>query len=196
MASTPLPLVLASSSVYRRALLEKFGLPFITATPDVDELRLAEEPATDLVRRLAFEKATALKAEFPEHLIIGSDQVAVCKGRILGKPHTRARAIEQLKRSSGQEVVFYTGLCLYNSATQESHCLVDTFTVEFRELTEAEICRYVDQEKPFNCAGSFKSEGFGITLFKRMHGDDPNSLIGLPLIKLAELLRLNGVQLP
>ncbi|MCL4410646.1 MAG: Maf family nucleotide pyrophosphatase [Gammaproteobacteria bacterium] len=194
--SQTLPLVLASSSIYRRELLAKFGLTFTADSPDIDELRLANEPAHDLVKRLAIEKAHALKAKYPNHLIIGSDQVAVCRNQVLGKPHTRANAIAQLEQSSGETVTFLTGLCVLNSATGNYQALVEPFNVEFRQLSRNEIERYVDREQPFNCAGSFKSEGFGITLFARLQGDDPNSLIGLPLIRLAELLRGYGLQLP
>lgn len=194
--SQVLPLVLASSSIYRRELLTKFGISFVTDSPNIDELRLPNEQPTDLVKRLAIEKARALRQKYPHHLIIGSDQVAVCRNTVLGKPHTRSNAIAQLEKSSGETVTFLTGLCLLNSATGEYQAVVEPFNVEFRHLSRAEIERYVDQEQPFNCAGSFKSEGFGITLFARLSGDDPNSLVGLPLIRLAEMLRGHGLQLP
>ncbi|WP_288377835.1 nucleoside triphosphate pyrophosphatase [uncultured Pseudomonas sp.] len=191
-----LPLLLASSSPYRRELLQRLRLPFTWASPDIDEKRNAEEPATELVRRLARQKAEALANSHPQHLIIGSDQVAVLGEQILGKPHTFERACEQLLAASGQQVTFLTGLALLNSSTGK--CQVDCipFTVTLRELDRERVERYVQAEQPLDCAGSFKAEGLGVTLFQSTHGCDATSLIGLPLIRLVHMLHAEGVQLP
>ncbi|QXI42176.1 Maf-like protein [Pseudomonas wayambapalatensis] len=191
-----LPLLLASSSPYRRELLQRLRLPFTWASPDIDEKRNAEEPATELVRRLARQKAEALANSHPQHLIIGSDQVAVLGEQILGKPHTFERACEQLLAASGQQVTFLTGLALLNSSTGK--CQVDCipFTVTLRELDRERVERYVQTEQPLDCAGSFKAEGLGVTLFQSTHGCDATSLIGLPLIRLVDMLHAEGVQLP
>ena len=187
-------LVLASSSPYRQQLLHKLRIPFTSASPDIDETPLAAVKAPQLVERLACLKAQALARDSPQALIIGSDQVCCHQGAILGKPGNREAAIQQLSQLQGQSISFYTGLCLYNAATQQSQSLVDEFKVHFRSLTPEQIHFYVDAEQPFDCAGSFKSEGLGITLFQRLEGDDPNSLEGLPLIRLTELLRQAGVE--
>lgn len=187
------PLVLASSSRYRRQLLQKLGLDFITASPDIDETPLPNETAQQLTARLAEAKAIALTEAHPDALIIGSDQVCSFQGQILGKSGNRKNALAQLSLLSGQSACFMTGLCLFNAATGHKQTLVDEFWVHFRQLTPAQIEFYVDQEQPFDCAGSFKSEGLGITLFNRLEGDDPNSLIGLPLILLSEMLRQEGM---
>lgn len=191
-----LPLLLASSSPYRRELLQRLRLPFTWASPDIDEGRNAEEPATELVRRLARQKAEALAKSHSQHLIIGSDQVAVLGEQILGKPHTFERACEQLLAASGQQVTFLTGLALLNSSTGQ--CQVDCipFTVTLRELDRERVERYVQAEQPLDCAGSFKAEGLGVTLFQSTHGCDATSLIGLPLIRLVDMLHAEGVQLP
>lgn len=191
-----LPLLLASSSPYRRELLQRLRLPFTWASPDIDEGRNAEEPATELVRRLARQKAEALANSHSQHLIIGSDQVAVLGEQILGKPHTFERACEQLLVASGQQVTFLTGLALLNSSTGQ--CQVDCipFTVTLRELDRERVERYVHAEQPLDCAGSFKAEGLGVTLFQSTHGCDATSLIGLPLIRLVDMLHAEGVQLP
>ncbi|CNI66202.1 Maf family protein [Yersinia bercovieri] len=186
-------LVLASTSSYRRTLLEKLQLPFITAAPKVDETPQPGEAADALVQRLALAKAQALAARYPQHRIIGSDQVCVINGEIVGKPHNHANAVKQLQQASGQCVTFYTGLALLNTATGTINCLCETFDVYFRTLSEAEINGYLTREQPWNCAGSFKSEGLGITLFERLSGRDPNSLIGLPLIALTQMLIEQGV---
>ncbi|HEK1686306.1 TPA: septum formation inhibitor Maf [Pseudomonas putida] len=190
------PLLLASSSPYRRELLQRLRLPFTWASPDIDEGRNAEEPATELVRRLARQKAEALANSHSQHLIIGSDQVAVLGEQILGKPHTFERACEQLLAASGQQVTFLTGLALLNSSTGQ--CQVDCipFTVTLRELDRERVERYVQAEQPLDCAGSFKAEGLGVTLFQSTHGCDATSLIGLPLIRLVDMLHAEGVQLP
>lgn len=191
-----LPLVLASSSTYRRDLLERLRLPFSCRSPDIDESRLPGESAEQLVRRLAEQKARALAAEFPQHLIIGSDQVAVLGTQILGKPHDLARARQQLQAASGASVTFLTGLALLNSAS--GNCQVDCipFTVHFRTLDEEGITRYLLAEQPFDCAGSFKAEGLGVSLFRSTEGSDATSLIGLPLIRLVDMLLNEGLSIP
>ena len=193
-----LPLLLASSSAYRKQLLEKLQLPFTYASPDIDESILPNEDASTYVERLAIEKAKALQSDFSEHIIIGSDQCAVLdingQQRILGKPHTPENAVQQLKDCSGKKVTFLTGLCCFNSHTKKTLSIVEPFTVHFRELTEAQIRRYIEQEMPLDCAGSFKSEGMGIRLFSALEGRDPNSLVGLPLIALVDLLEQHGIQ--
>lgn len=187
-------IVLASSSPYRRALLDKLGFAYRSKKPDVDETPYPNETPHELVARLAEMKARAVTSHFPDAFIIGSDQVAVLDGEILGKPGTKARAFEQLKKASGRCVTFLTGLCLLDSATQKSTTEVVPFDVHFRKLTDGMIDRYLEREQPFNCAGSFKSEGLGIVLFERLEGDDPNTLIGLPLIRLTRLLEQAGVE--
>ncbi|OLS62173.1 Maf family protein [Pseudomonas putida] len=191
-----LPLILASSSPYRRELLARLHLPFDCASPDIDERRLEDEPAVDLVERLAREKALALADRHPAHLIIGSDQVAVLGEQILGKPHTFDKACEQLLAASGNHVTFLTGVALLNSATGE--CQVDCvpFSVHMRELDLARIERYLRIEQPYDCAGSFKCEGLGVSLFQSTHGCDATSLIGLPLIRLVDMLIKEGVSVP
>ncbi|RUO44452.1 septum formation inhibitor Maf [Aliidiomarina taiwanensis] len=187
------PLVLASSSPFRKELLERLQRPFITATPDIDESALEGETAPELVQRLAQRKAAALAPRFPHHLIIGSDQVAVANGHILGKPHTEENAYLQLKQFSGQKVTFHTGVSVYDSALEKYHTSLANYAVYFRQLSDEDIWAYIRAEQPLQCAGSFKSEGLGICLFERMEGDDPTSLIGLPLIQLCTLLRDCGV---
>jgi len=193
-----LPLLLASSSIYRQQLLEKLQLPFSMASPDIDESLRAHEDPRDYVQRLAIEKAKALANDYPNHIIIGSDQCAVLEvdGQqvILGKPHTVENALKQLSQASGKQVTFLTGLCVFNSQTQQEVSLVEPFTVHFRTLTQAQIERYIEQESPLDCAGSFKSEGLGIRLFSALEGRDPNSLIGLPLIALVDLLEQQGIE--
>ncbi len=186
-------LVLASTSPFRKSLLEKLGMPFITAAPEVDESAQLDESATDLVMRLAAAKAQALAETYPDHLIIGSDQVCVIDGKITGKPHTADNAHQQLRQASGHSVIFYTGLALYDSHSQQLQVICEPFNVDFRTLTEEEIVNYVAKEQPLNCAGSFKSEGLGIMLFDRLSGRDPNTLVGLPLIALCEMLRAAGI---
>ena len=185
-------LILASTSPYRRLLLEKLGIPFTCAAPEVDELPLPAETPRHLVLRLAQAKAQALAERFPHHLIIGSDQVCVLDGEITGKPHTEENARKQLKKASGNIVTFYTGLALYNSVNGQLQTECEPFDVHFRHLTEQEINHYVQKESPLNCAGSFKSEGLGIALFERFEGRDPNTLVGLPLIALCQMLRREG----
>jgi len=190
-------LLLVSSSPYRRELLGRLQLHFSWQSPSIDESRHEDESATDLVKRLAEEKARALADSHPDHLIIGSDQVAaLSNGQILGKPHDLARAQQQLHAASGSSVTFLTGLALLNSNTGQ--CQVDCvpFTVHFRSLSDAQILRYLQREQPFDCAGSFKSEGLGISLFRSTEGEDTSSLIGLPLIRLVDMLLNEGVEIP
>ena len=186
-------LVLASTSPYRQELLTRLGLPFETASPEVDETRQADEDPEELVKRLSLEKAKAVAKEHPDALIIGSDQVATLGDTILGKPGTHERAMQQLKAASGHSVIFLTGLSLYDSASGRSHTVCEPFRVDFRDLGETEIDDYLRREEPYDCAGSFKSEGLGIALFSLMDGEDPNSLVGLPLIQLVSMLQENGV---
>ena len=189
-------LVLASTSVYRRELLQRFGLPFDIARPDLDESPLPEEAPWATAERLAVEKARAVASQFDSALIIGSDQVAYMDGARFGKPGTVERAIAQLKSMSGRSVIFHTALAVLNTRT--GHVQVDAVPTEvrFRTLSDEEIVRYVDKERPLDCAGSAKSEGLGITLLDALRGDDPNALVGLPLIALARMLRNEGVALP
>jgi MAF protein len=186
-------LVLASTSPYRRELLERLKLPFVTAAPDVDESVLPAETPQALVIRLAEQKARAVATDHSHALIIGSDQVATIDGLILGKPGNHDRASQQLALASGKKVTFFTGLCLYNSATDHCQIHCEPFHVHFRTLDEATIEHYLQREQPYNCAGSFKSEGLGIVLFERLQGDDPNALIGLPLIRLVSMLKDEGI---
>ncbi|MAD76118.1 MAG: septum formation inhibitor Maf [Rheinheimera sp.] len=188
-------LYLASTSVYRRQLLTKLTPHFTAVKPQTDETPLPDEDATALVRRLARAKAQAVAATLSEGLVIGSDQVAVFNGQIIGKPHTVDNAIAQLSQFSGHSVTFLTGLALLNAATGKCQLVVEPFAVCFRTLSQQEIVSYVEREQPLDCAGSFKSEGLGISLFSALRGEDPNSLIGLPLIKLLQLLRNEGVNL-
>ena len=190
------PLILGSTSPFRKALLQKLGIPFIAVSPDTDETCREGESPAELVCRLAEDKARDVGGRHPDALIIGSDQVACIDNVILGKPGDRRNAIAQLTASSGRAVTFYTGLCLYNAASGKIESAVEPFIVRFRNLTRAQIERYVDQEKPYNCTGSFKSEGYGITLFSALEGRDPNALIGLPLILLVEMLGRQGIELP
>ncbi|MET1080115.1 MAG: nucleoside triphosphate pyrophosphatase [Pseudomonas sp.] len=189
-------LVLASSSPYRRELLARLRLPFSWAAPELDETAEAGESALLLVQRLAEQKARALAARHGNHLIIGSDQVAVLDDRILGKPHDLPRAQAQLQAASGRSLTFLTGLALLNSAS--GRCQVDCvpFTVHFRPLDAVRIRRYLEAEQPFDCAGSFKAEGLGISLFRATEGTDSTSLIGLPLIRLVDMLLAEGIEIP
>lgn len=188
-----LPIVLASSSVYRRELLQRLQLSFEWASPAIDETPQPLETPVALAERLACAKAAALAQRYPRHLIIGSDQVASLDGAPLGKPGDFANASKQLQACSGRRVEFTTGLCLLDSSNRSQQSLVESFSVVFRDLSKAQIESYLRREQPFDCAGSFKVEGLGIALFERLEGDDPNSLIGLPLIRLVSLLEQAGV---
>ena len=189
-------LILGSTSVYRRSLLEKLQIPFVTAAPEIDETRHEGESAVDMVLRLSHQKALAVAENYPDTLIIGSDQCAVLDEQILGKPGNHATAVKQLTTCSGKKVSFLTGLCLYNAKTRQHQLELIPFDVEFRTLSSEEIESYLQREQPYHCAGSFKSEGLGISLFKALHGEDPNALVGLPLIKLCEMLRREGMAIP
>jgi septum formation protein len=189
-------LILASTSPYRRELLSRLHIPFEVVAPEVDEAPLTGESPVETAERLAEAKARAVAADFPDGLIIGSDQVAHMGERRFGKPGTRENAVAQLRAMSGHSVVFHTGLCLLNAASGRVHLRGIPTEVRFRELSDAEIQRYLDREDSLNCAGSARSEGLGISLLEHMRGDDPNALVGLPLIALSDMLRAEGVALP
>ena len=186
-------IILASTSSYRAELLERLQLPFTAVAPDLDETPLEGETPSALVARLASGKAQAMAAQFETGLVIGSDQVAVLGQDILGKPGTEDRSRAQLTRLSGNEALFLTGLCLLNAETGNQRLTVSENRVQFRNLEASEIADYVRREQPLDCAGAFKSEGLGIALFDSIGGDDPNALIGLPLIELCAMLRKEGV---
>lgn len=186
-------IILASTSEFRQTLLKKLGLPFLAAPPNIDESPILQESAQALVMRLSHAKAQALANQYPQHLIIGSDQVCVIDGKIVGKPHNFDNAFKQLKAASGNKITFYTGLCLLETKTGKFNVQCELFDVYFRELSDEEITNYLHKEEPYQCAGSFKSEGLGISLFERLSGRDPNTLIGLPTILLLEMLRHHGV---
>lgn len=189
-------LILGSTSPFRRELLNKLGIDFDVDSPDIDESTHPGEQPEEFVQRLALEKAKAVAARHENALVIGSDQVACIDNNILGKPGNKERAISQLTEVSGRWVTFYTGLCLFNSDTGGSQVICEPFHVHFRDLKHDQIERYVDAEQPYNCAGSFKSEGLGIALFEQLKGDDPNTLIGLPLIRLIAMLEQEGIHVP
>jgi septum formation protein len=191
-----LPLILGSTSPFRAEILQKLCISFDTAAPDINESPLANESPSELVERLSICKAKKVAETHPAALIVGSDQVACVDQQILGKPHTHENAIEQLRFLSGKIVSFHTGLCLFNSESGNTQSTVEVFKVYFRALTDDQIERYLRNEQPYNCAGSFKSEALGISLFKKLEGDDPNTLIGLPLIRLVEFLSNEGLQVP
>jgi septum formation protein len=194
MNMTP-TVTLASTSPFRKELLQRLGIPFTTAAPDVDETPLANESAEALVRRLSEAKARTI-ASSHRGLIIGSDQVAATGSKLLGKPGTHERALEQLRYLSGKQVTFHTGLCLLDTQTDTVQVDVIPFSVKFRRLEDNQIERYLQRDQPYHCAGSFKSEGLGITLFEYMDGVDPTALIGLPLIRLTSMLMQSGIALP
>ncbi len=188
-------LVLASTSIYRSELLKRLQLPFETAAPDVDETALPDESARATSVRLAQLKARAVAAAYPDALIIGSDQVALLESRQLGKPLTHDNAARQLRAMRGKTTCFYTAVALLNSKTGNIQTEVAENHVTLRDLSDAEIEGYLLKEQPYHCAGSAKSEGLGIALMSKMAGDDPNALIGLPLILLAGMLRRENVRL-
>lgn len=192
--ASPSRLILASTSIYRRELLARLRVPFETARPETDESPLSGETPSELVRRLATAKARAIAERAPDAWVIGSDQVAELDRQPLGKPGNRDGAIAQLAAMSGRAIAFRTGLSLCRG----ERCLLalDTTTVHFRTLTGGEIARYVDTEQPFDCAGSFKCEGLGISLFEAIETRDPTALVGLPLIETARLLREAGFAAP
>ncbi len=186
-------IVLASSSPYRRELLSRFNLPFDVVNPDIDESPRLNETAKEISVRLAREKAVHLAPHYGNSLIIGSDTTAECEGRIIEKPMIHSQAVSQLKFLSGNLVKFYTSLCVLNTETQAlQECVVD-FEVKYKVLTEKRIESYLLKEQPYNCVGSVKSEGLGIILLEYIKGEDPTALIGLPLMKLSEMLQKEGV---
>lgn len=195
-AQLPLRLVLASTSRYRRELLARLCIPFETVAPDVDENPAGGEAPSALAGRLASAKAHAARAAFPDALIIGCDQVAVIGTTLLAKPGGHDQAAAQLALMSGQKVAFYTALCVLNARTSRQQAAIEQVKVHMRTLTSAEIERYLRLEQPYDCAGSARIEGLGIALVARIEGDDPNALIGLPLIRLCEMLRNEGIELP
>lgn len=188
------PIILASSSVYRRQLLDKLQLPYQSMSPDVDETPLPNESARELALRLAVLKAVAVAEQTDQGIIIGSDQTAELGTEILGKPGSHSKAFSQLQACSGKSVNFWTGLAVYNCESKKLQKTAVPFRVHFRHLTDQMIESYLNKEQPFDCAGSFKCEGLGIALFERLEGDDPNSLIGLPLIELCNMLNHEGIR--
>ncbi|OGI50192.1 MAG: septum formation protein Maf [Candidatus Muproteobacteria bacterium RIFCSPHIGHO2_12_FULL_60_33] len=191
----PLKLILASSSPYRRELLERLKIPFEVMAPEVDETPRPGETPEKLVERLAIEKARKITGQKAGTLVIGSDQVAVYNGSIVGKPHNHDKAVEQLRSASGKTVTLYTGLALVNADTGRVQHEVIPYRVTFRALTDAQIESYLRKEQPYSCAGSVKSEGLGIALLEKFEGDDPNTLIGLPLIRLVRMLENEGIKI-
>jgi septum formation protein len=189
-------LVLASTSQYRRQLLERFGIRFTVAAPDVDETPLPGESSIDLTNRLARAKAEIVAHRHPASVVIGSDQVALFGREVIGKPGNPERCIEQLRMLSGERLSFHTAVNVIHSDSGSNQSHLDITTVYFRKLTKEEIERYVARERPVNCAGGFKAEALGITLFDRIESQDPTALIGLPLIWLADALRRTGFALP
>lgn len=189
------PIILASTSIYRSQLLSTLQIPFKTASPDVDETPLMGETARQTSQRLSQLKAQAVAQQFPDALIIGSDQVALLEGEQLGKPITHDNAVRQLRSMRGKTVDFFTAVSLFNSRTQDMQTALAETKVSFRDLGDDEIERYLHKEQPYHCAGSAKSEGLGIALIQSIQGDDPNALIGLPLIVLIDMLKKQGVNI-
>ncbi|MEH6504047.1 MAG: nucleoside triphosphate pyrophosphatase [Cycloclasticus sp.] len=185
-------LVLASSSEFRKELLKKIYSDFETASPDIDEAAQDNETPQSLAIRLAYEKASALSKAFPDHLIIGSDQVAMLGHTQLTKPGSHDKCVEQLSLSAGKTITFYTSVCVFNSKTNAFSTDLDTCKVYMKQLSTEEIEQYVLRDKPYGCAAAFKSEGLGIVLFEKIECEDPNALVGLPLIKLTNLLNNMG----
>ena len=185
-------LILASSSPFRRELLTRLQVPFSWLSPDVDETPLANELPQETALRLAQVKARKIGESHADALIIGCDQVATIDNQQLGKPLTHENATKQLRLMRGREVIFHSALCLYNAATKSMQAQVVPYIVKFRNLSDAQIENYLNKEQPYHCAGSAKSEGLGIAIIERMTGDDPNALIGLPLIALINMLQNEG----
>lgn len=185
--------ILASSSVYRKKLLERLCIPFSTWAPEVDETPLPGEASSDTAARLAEAKARACKVVAAESLVIGSDQVAMLDDEVLGKPYTFENALRQLRKTRGRAVQFHTGLALWNTAADRMQSRVVSTVVHFRDYTDEEIHAYLKKEQPYHCAGSAQSEGLGIVLIQSIQGDDPTALIGLPLIALVAMLRQESV---
>lgn len=192
-ANAPQPLILASSSIYRRELLTHLQIPFTCISPEVDETPLADEAPEETALRLAQVKARKIGYDHLDALVIGCDQVATLDGIQLGKPLNHDNATKQLRMMRGREVTFHSALCLYNAATKSMQAEVVPYVVQFRDLSDAQIENYLVKEQPYHCAGSAKSEGLGIAIIERMIGEDPNALIGLPLIKLVSMLKNEGV---
>ena len=188
-----IPLILASSSIYRRELLTRLQLPFTCISPEVDEKSLANELPQETALRLAQLKAKKVSLSHPNALIIGCDQVATLDNMQLGKPLNHTNASKQLRMMRGREVVFHSALCLYNPITGNMQAEVVPYLVQFRDLSDAQIENYLTKEQPYNCAGSAKSEGLGIAIIEKMTGEDPNALIGLPLIKLVGMLKNENI---
>lgn len=192
LSTADTPLILASTSPYRAELLQRLGLTFETAAPDVDETPLAGESPDTLALRLARAKAAAVAAAYPEAVVLGSDQVGQCAGRLLTKPGDKQRAVAELRALSGQPAVFYTAIAVQH----DDRCEADVVTTElrFRDISEAEARVYVERDEPWDCAGSFKAEALGIALFEQIRADDPTALIGLPLIATVSLLGRFGIK--
>ncbi len=190
-----LKIILASGSIYRKQLLSQLGLEFTVVVPNIDELSLTNEAPERLAIRLARQKAEAVQQHYSNHIIIGSDQVAICDQKQLHKPGNHEKNIQQLQSLSGRKAEFYTGLVVLNSQTEQSLETFDYCEVSFKTLTQAQISRYVDKDQAYYCAGGFKAESLGVALFKEMNCEDPNALIGLPLIKLCAMLETFGVEI-
>jgi septum formation protein len=189
-------IVLASTSRYRRELLNRLQIPFSAVSPGVEESARPGEPPEAMATRLATAKALAVAAGHPDAIIIGCDQVAISGGKILGKPGNHENAVRQLRELSGRDAMFYTALCVHDATSGRTATRIVPCRVKFRVLDDAVIQRYLEREQPYDCAGSAKSEGLGIALIERMEGEDPNALVGLPLIALVDLLGEHGVQIP
>ncbi|WP_019556664.1 Maf family protein [Thiomicrorhabdus arctica] len=197
ISTEPMPrVILGSTSLFRKQLLKKLHMDFTQIAPDIDETPLEDETPREMVHRLSLRKAQEIAHNHPNAIIIASDQTAVFNGVPVGKPHSVENAIKQLSDFSGHCITFYTGLVVINTATQQTYQTLDTTKVYFRNLSENVIRNYIEIEQPLNCAGSFKSEGLGITLFKRIESNDPNALIGLPLIQLTDIFCQMGYPLP
>ncbi|MEI7429094.1 MAG: Maf family nucleotide pyrophosphatase [Betaproteobacteria bacterium] len=188
-------IILASSSPFRRELLNRLGIPFTTANPDLDESSLKGENPEETALRLSEAKARIIAEQHPGALIIGSDQVAYLGDEIFGKPGNHENAVKQLRRMRGRTVIFFTGLCLFNAQTGKTHVRGIPTRVTFRNFSDDEIENYLHKEQPYNCAGSAKSEGLGIALIAKMEGEDPSALVGLPLIALCDLFQIENIKL-
>lgn len=188
--------ILGSTSPFRKQLLDKLHIPFIQDAPEIDETPLNTEHPKEMVLRLAHEKAKVFTNKYPQHIIITSDQCAVFNNRPIGKPHSKENAIQQLTNFSNQQITFFTGLVVSNTQTGKTYEYTDTTIVHFRNLSKDVISNYIDIEQPLKCAGSFKSEGLGVTLFKQIDSRDPNALIGLPLMALTDIFYEMGFALP
>tara|TARA_R110002073_G_scaffold229245_6_gene390092 strand:+ start:231 stop:860 length:630 start_codon:yes stop_codon:yes gene_type:complete len=188
-------IILGSSSIYRQEILQRLQFPFEIVSPEIDETPLSDETPEETASRLAEAKVRTVAENYPDALIIGADQVAVLAGVYLGKPLNHANATKQLRLMRGQEVIFYTALSLFNSRNNHMQTQVVPYYVKFRELSDQQIEHYLNREQPYHCAGSSKSEGLGIILIERMTGDDPNALVGLPLIALVEMLKFEGIEI-